>query len=58
MRQHLYTMLTLQPNAWTPGTSQLMPGQHGLFVSLVVSEMLLTDTCQHNTAIIRAGPSR
>ena len=52
-------MLTLQPNAWAPETSQLMSGQHSeLFVSLVVSEILLTDASQHNTAIIRAGLSR
>ena len=36
-----------------------MSGQHSeLSVSLVVREMLLTDTSQHNTAIFRAGPSR
>ena len=42
-------MLTLQQNAWAPGTSQLMPGQHSeLFASLVVSEMFLTDA-SHTT---------
>ena len=51
-------MLTLVPNAWAPGTSQLMSFQHyELFVSLVVSEILLTDASQHNTAIVQAGPS-
>ena len=55
---HLYTMLSLQPNAWAPGTSQMMSFQHyELFVSLVVSEMLLSDASQHNTAIVQAGPS-
>ena len=28
-----------------------------LFVGLVVSEMLLTDASQHNTANVQAGPS-
>ena len=47
-------MLTLLPNAWAPGTSQLMSGQHyELFVGLVVSEI----SSQHNTAIVQAGPS-
>ena len=51
-------MLSLQPNAWAPGTSQLMSFQHyELFVSLVVSEMLQSDASQHNTAIVQAGPS-
>ena len=51
-------MLTLLPNAWAPGTSQLMSFQHyELFVSLVVSEILLIDAGQQNTAIIQAGPS-
>ena len=51
-------MLTLLPNAWAPGTSQLMSGQHyELFVGLVVSEILLSDSSQHNTAIVQAGPS-
>ena len=51
-------MLSLHPNAWAPGTSQLMSGQHyELFVSLVVSEVLLTDASQHNTTIMQAGPS-
>ena len=55
---HLNTMLSLQPNAWAPGISQLMSFQHyELFVSLVVSEMLLSDASQHNTAIVQAGPS-
>ena len=55
---HLYTMLSLQPSAWAPGTSQLMSGQHyELFVGLVVSEMLLSDASQHHTTIIQAGPS-
>ena len=55
---HLFTMLTLQPNAWAPGTSQLMSGQHSELLVSLVSEMVLTDACQHNTAIIRAGPSQ
>ena len=51
-------MLSLQPNAWAPGTSQLMSFQHyELFVSLVVSEILLIDAGQQNTAIVQAGPS-
>ena len=55
---HLYTMLSLHPNAWAPGTSQMMSFQHyELFVCLVVSEMLLRDASQHNTAIVQAGPS-
>ena len=47
-------MLSLQPNAWAPGTSQLMSGQHyELFVGLVVSEMLLSDASQHNPQLYK-----